>query len=147
MPSLRRTVSSPMVRASPYPSLSAGAPAPGAGMTAATRIRRACSGSEPNSARRSRTVLADIEWWRVLDGQHAEDSENGVNGVDADQDQDQDQDRQIDTDAAASGPTSTFDAMHASEWDATDMDVALGEPGVSAVSHSSIHTVCLKYIH
>lgn len=67
--------------------------------------------------------------------------------MDADQDQDQDQDRQIDTDATASGPTPTFDAMHASEWDATDMDVALGEPGVSAVSHSSIHTVCLKYIH
>lgn len=144
MPSLRRTVSSPMVRASPYPSLSAGAPTPGAGMTAATRIRRACSGSEPNSARRSRTVLADIEWWRVLDGQHAEDSNNGVNGADADQVQV----RQIDTEAAASGATSALDdvggMMHASEWDATDMDVALGEPGVSTFIHPSIRPVYLS---
>ncbi|KAH9484378.1 hypothetical protein JR316_0003859 [Psilocybe cubensis] len=56
MPSLRRTASSPAVRSSPYSS----------GLLAARgNGHRRSSGSE-TSARR---VLADIEWWRVTDGQ------------------------------------------------------------------------------
>lgn len=56
MPSLRRTLSSPSVRSSPY---SNGSPvARGGG-------HRRSSGSETTNRR----VLADIEWWKVTDGQ------------------------------------------------------------------------------
>lgn len=56
MPSLRRSFSSPSVRSSPYLS------------SPATRARpnpRRSSGS----ATAERRVLADIDWWRVHDGQ------------------------------------------------------------------------------
>jgi len=56
MPSLRRTSSSPAVRSSPY---SNGA------LAARGNGHRRSSGSETTSRR----VLADIEWWRVTDGQ------------------------------------------------------------------------------
>jgi hypothetical protein len=56
MPSLRRTASSPAVRSSPY---SNGA------VVARGNGHRRSSGSETTSRR----VLADIEWWRVSDGQ------------------------------------------------------------------------------
>ncbi|PPQ87996.1 hypothetical protein CVT25_001075 [Psilocybe cyanescens] len=56
MPSLRRTASSPSVRSSPYSS----------GLLAARgNGHRRSSGSETSSRR----VLADIEWWRVTEGQ------------------------------------------------------------------------------
>ncbi len=74
MPSLRRTVSSPAVRPSPYPTtLSVGN---SSSAVAANRPRRT------NSETAGRRVLADIDWWRVLDGQQAED-------LDADRDQEQ----------------------------------------------------------
>lgn len=57
MPSLRRTTSSPNVRTSPYSS-SARSSHPG---------RRASGGSD--TARRR--VLADMDWWAVLEGQSA----------------------------------------------------------------------------
>ncbi len=60
MPSLRRAFSSPSVRVSPYPTLPS------------SRSHRA----HPHGHRRSsgsdvsdRKVLADIDWWRVTDGQ------------------------------------------------------------------------------
>ncbi len=60
MPSLRRAFSSPSVRVSPYPALPS------------SRSHRA----HPHGHRRSsgsdlsdRKVLADIDWWRVADGQ------------------------------------------------------------------------------
>ncbi|KAF8956120.1 hypothetical protein BDZ97DRAFT_1672117 [Flammula alnicola] len=56
MPSLRRTASSPAVRSSPY---SSGA------VAARGNGHRRSSGSETTNRR----VLADIEWWRVTDGQ------------------------------------------------------------------------------
>ncbi|KAF6763787.1 hypothetical protein DFP72DRAFT_483395 [Ephemerocybe angulata] len=58
MPSLRRTVSSPVPRSSPYSSTLNGVTARGSG-------HRRSSGSETASRR----VLADIEWWRVTEGQ------------------------------------------------------------------------------
>ncbi|KAL0946715.1 hypothetical protein HGRIS_012900 [Hohenbuehelia grisea] len=59
MPSLRRSLSSPTVRSTPYPtSSSQSSRAHGQG-------HRRSSGSETSSRR----VLADIEWWRVADGQ------------------------------------------------------------------------------
>jgi hypothetical protein len=54
MPSLRRSASSPAVRSSPY-----NAPA------SRGHGHRRVSGSETSNRR----VLADIEWWRVTDGQ------------------------------------------------------------------------------
>ncbi|THU85652.1 hypothetical protein K435DRAFT_805735 [Dendrothele bispora CBS 962.96] len=60
MPSLRRTVSSPAVRSSPYPST-----APSAAQRVHGNGHRRSTGSEIVSRR----VLADIEWWRVADGQ------------------------------------------------------------------------------
>ncbi|KIM48733.1 hypothetical protein M413DRAFT_59046 [Hebeloma cylindrosporum] len=56
MPSLRRTASSPAVRSSPYSN---------GGVVARGNGHRRSSGSETTSRR----VLADIEWWRVSDGQ------------------------------------------------------------------------------
>ncbi|KAF9014108.1 hypothetical protein BDQ17DRAFT_1230707 [Cyathus striatus] len=62
MPSLRRTASSPAVRSSPYSSTYLGA------------SRSSSNGGHPNrrsapSETSNRRVLADIEWWRVTDGQ------------------------------------------------------------------------------
>lgn len=65
MPSSRRTVSDSYSnqRSSPYPSsLSLSA---STALNNSTRLRRAASGSETSSRR----VLADIEWWRVTQGQ------------------------------------------------------------------------------
>ena len=56
MPSLRRTLSSPSVRSSPYSNGSLAARGGG---------HRRSSGSETTNRR----VLADIEWWKVTDGQ------------------------------------------------------------------------------
>lgn len=65
MPSLRRSFSSPSVRSSPYPS-SLSSPNPSGIRARATPIHpRRSSGS----ATAERRVLADIEWWRVYDGQ------------------------------------------------------------------------------
>lgn len=68
MPSLRRTISSPSVRSSPYPS---------ALFTASAGARNQPSGHRRSSASETQTrrVLADIEWWKVIDGQ--QDVENG----------------------------------------------------------------------
>ncbi|KAK1217415.1 hypothetical protein PQX77_019955 [Marasmius sp. AFHP31] len=62
MPSLRRTMSSPSVRSSPYPSLSSGN---GSAVRTGGNGHRRSSGSDIASRR----VLADIEWWRVTVGQ------------------------------------------------------------------------------
>ena len=77
MPSLRRSASSPAVRPAPYYSSSL-AVARGNG-------HRRSSGSETSSRR----VLADIEWWRVTEGQcdpsagqPNDDQVRGVPGVD-----------------------------------------------------------------
>ncbi|TFK42287.1 hypothetical protein BDQ12DRAFT_675951 [Crucibulum laeve] len=59
MPSLRRTASSPSVRSSPYSSSSS------ASVATRGHGHRRSSGSETTGRR----VLADIEWWRVTDGQ------------------------------------------------------------------------------
>jgi hypothetical protein len=56
MPSLRRTLSSPSVRSSPYSNGS---------LVARGSGHRRSSGSETTNRR----VLADIEWWKVTDGQ------------------------------------------------------------------------------
>ncbi len=56
MPSLRRTVSSPAVRASPYSNTP---------LSARGNGYRRSSGTDTTTRR----VLADIEWWRVVDGQ------------------------------------------------------------------------------
>ncbi|KAI6150707.1 hypothetical protein BKA82DRAFT_3076837 [Pisolithus tinctorius] len=63
MPSLRRSASSPSVRSSPYP-LSLSSAVSSRARTAGQQPRRS-SGSDVSERR----VLADIEWWRVADGQ------------------------------------------------------------------------------
>lgn len=66
MPSLRRSFSSPSVRSNPYPtSLSSNASASNARARVAGHGFRRSSDSETTERR----VLADIEWWRVSDGQ------------------------------------------------------------------------------
>ena len=71
MPSLRRAFSSPSVRVSPYPALPS------------SRSHRA----HPHGHRRSsgsdlsdRKVLADIDWWRVADGQRERGGEEEDEG-------------------------------------------------------------------
>lgn len=72
MPSLRRIHSSPSVRASPYPSSLSSSSAISSYVAVAPRLgpRRTASDSY------RRRVLADIEWWRVLDGQHVQGQES-----------------------------------------------------------------------
>ncbi|EJD05864.1 uncharacterized protein FOMMEDRAFT_18106 [Fomitiporia mediterranea MF3/22] len=72
MPSLRRTVSesATSVRTSPYPSALSLSAAGALNAGIPTRPRR--TGSETSGRR----VLADIEWWRILDGQQEEDNDN-----------------------------------------------------------------------
>ncbi len=82
MPSLRRTFSSPAVRSSPYPSASEHA---GPSNRAHGGGRRRSSGSETIGRR----VLADIEWWRVVDGQRDLDAEQESEDASRDQEPDQ----------------------------------------------------------
>lgn len=81
MPSLRRTISSPSVRSIPYPSLSNA-------VSAAHGNRgnghRRSSGSEISSRR----VLADIEWWKVTDGQRLLDLDQESEDRNREQNQD-----------------------------------------------------------
>ncbi|KAH7889633.1 hypothetical protein F5I97DRAFT_1924165 [Phlebopus sp. FC_14] len=79
MPSLRRSFSSPAVRSSPYPT--------------STSNRARASGQHPRrssgSSTSERRVLADIEWWRVSDGQcppHVQDQDQDQNQDDEAQD-------------------------------------------------------------
>lgn len=73
MPSLRRAFSSPSVRVSPYPALPSSR-----SHRAYPHGHRRSSGSDVSD----RKVLADIDWWRVADGQRErggeeEDEEEG----------------------------------------------------------------------
>ena len=73
MPSLRRAFSSPSVRVSPYPALPSSR-----SHRAHPHAHRRSSGSDVSD----RKVLADIDWWRVADGQRErageeEDEEEG----------------------------------------------------------------------
>lgn len=86
MPSLRRTISSPSVRSSPYPAVLSNASNSGAGRVHGHGHRRS-SGSETSGRR----VLADIEWWRVVDGQRDADTEPESEERERDQDRDQGQ--------------------------------------------------------
>ena len=67
MPSLRRAFSSPSVRVSPYPTLPS---------SRAHRAHRRSSGSDVSD----RKVLADIDWWRVADGQREQGGEEEDEG-------------------------------------------------------------------
>ncbi|KAK7054671.1 hypothetical protein VNI00_003134 [Paramarasmius palmivorus] len=80
MPLLRRTVSSPSVRSSPYPSLSSGN---GSSTRTQGNGHRRSSGSDVSTRR----VLADIEWWRVTDGQRDLDAEQEAEDNNRNQDQ------------------------------------------------------------
>ena len=64
MPSLRRTLSSPSVRSSPY-SYPSNPSSNGHATRAGDRQPRRSSGSDTSNRR----VLADIDWWIVQDGQ------------------------------------------------------------------------------
>ncbi|EKM82467.1 hypothetical protein AGABI1DRAFT_111083 [Agaricus bisporus var. burnettii JB137-S8] len=70
MPSLRRTASSPAVRPSPY-------------LPTAARVRH--KKRSPASLSSARRVLADIDWWRVTEGQsdpnHDDADENRGQGL------------------------------------------------------------------
>ncbi|KAJ7097780.1 hypothetical protein B0H15DRAFT_945372 [Mycena belliarum] len=83
MPSLRRSLSSPSVRPSPYPAQPS--PLSGAGTrTHGGSGHRRSSGSETSTRR----VLADIEWWRVADGQRDVVPEQESEEVDPEQEDD-----------------------------------------------------------
>lgn len=71
MPSLRRTLSSPAVRSSPYPSSSSSSSSSAAAQRSLANGQRRSSGSETYTRR----VLAEIDWWRVTDGQHDVDAD------------------------------------------------------------------------
>ena len=68
MPSLRRTLSSPSVRSSPYayPASSSSSSLNAHSARAANPQPRRSTGSDTSNRR----VLADLDWWVVQDGQH-----------------------------------------------------------------------------
>jgi len=78
MPSLRRSFSSPSVRSSPYP---AALPSPPG--TARLRVNGRGLKRSSSTATTQRRVLADIEWWRVLDGQSELDASRDEDEVQA----------------------------------------------------------------
>jgi hypothetical protein len=82
MPSLRRTLSTPSVRSAPYSLLS---PTTAGPRTHGSGHRRS-TGSETSGRR----ILADIEWWRVADGQRDVVSEQDLEEADLDPDQEED---------------------------------------------------------
>ncbi|KAF8586556.1 hypothetical protein K439DRAFT_945168 [Ramaria rubella] len=71
---IRRSVSSPSVRlaAAPYPSPTSSAFPTSSSTTASARPQRRRRGASDATSRR---VLADIEWWRVMQGQQEEEPE------------------------------------------------------------------------
>jgi hypothetical protein len=71
MPSLRRAFSSPSVRVSPYPALPSSR-----SHRAHPHAHRRSSGSDVSDRR----VLADIDWWRVADGQRERGGEEEDEG-------------------------------------------------------------------
>ncbi|KAF7975828.1 hypothetical protein HWV62_8381 [Athelia sp. TMB] len=106
---LRRSFSSPSVRATPYSSALANLSA-GSGRAHAHGNRRSL-GSQTTRRR----VLADLEWWRIVDGQHddqtaQQDAEEG--------DQEQTRDRRAEAPASAVTP---------SVW-VSDSDLELSAP-------------------
>ncbi|TFL02878.1 hypothetical protein BDV98DRAFT_581722 [Pterulicium gracile] len=70
MPSLRRSVSSPAVRSSPYPTVSSALSSSIANRAGAPGGSRRSSASEVSNRR----VLADLDWWTVMEGQVESDS-------------------------------------------------------------------------
>jgi hypothetical protein len=80
MPSLRRSFSTSSARSSPYHATSSSS-----GSRVRGHARRRSSASETSGRR----VLADIEWWRVVDGQRDLD-----NPESEDRDRDENHDRQ-----------------------------------------------------
>jgi len=84
MPSLRRTFSSPTVRSSPYPTYSPSSALYNASRAQGGHGHRRSSGSDVSHRR----VLADIEWWRVADGQRLDQGDD-FHQVEGDQDADQ----------------------------------------------------------
>ncbi|KIL70004.1 hypothetical protein M378DRAFT_176047 [Amanita muscaria Koide BX008] len=83
MPSLRRTYSSPVVRSSPY-SYSSSSVLYNASRAQGGHGHRRSSGSDSSTRR----VLADIEWWRVADGQRLD---HGTDDYQVDEDRNTDQ--------------------------------------------------------
>ena len=116
MPSLRRTTSFPVVRSAPYP-----APANSANGPTATRGNghRRSSGSEISSRR----VLADIEWWRVTDGQR---------DPDADQ---QSEDRRRDQDVPHSQILVVDESLGGAEIFSADMGIELPTTPIMSPVH------------
>ncbi|KZT26375.1 hypothetical protein NEOLEDRAFT_1147404 [Neolentinus lepideus HHB14362 ss-1] len=123
MPSLRRTFSSPSVRSArsaPYPSI---------GMASATRtnghVPRRTSGSETVSRR----VLADIEWWRVLDGQREVDQESAE---DENQGQGPDDVQDVPDDATVVAPSDEMARLSIGSPDLSPLMMADSMPGVNS---------------
>lgn len=84
MPSLRRTFSSPTVRSSPYPTYSPSSALYNTSRAQGGHGHRRSSGSDVSNRR----VLADIDWWRVADGQRLDQGDD-FHQVEGDQDSDQ----------------------------------------------------------
>ncbi|KAG5637946.1 hypothetical protein H0H81_002540, partial [Sphagnurus paluster] len=75
MPSLRRTISSPSVRSSPYRDQSSAVNRPPGSRS---NGHRRSSGSDTSTRR----VLADIDWWSVTPGQTPDEETEDVNLAD-----------------------------------------------------------------
>ncbi|KAJ7219429.1 hypothetical protein GGX14DRAFT_592135 [Mycena pura] len=98
MPSLRRTLSSPSVRTAPYPAAML------SGSPPSTASRSSAHRRSTDSETSFRRVLADIEWWRVADGQRDLVPEQEQEEPDRDPDQEVEDDLLPDQVAAVPAP-------------------------------------------
>ena len=131
MPSLRRTASQPAVKASRYPSFLSASSRSANNSPTTSRLHtghsfRRSSDSEVSTRR----VLADIEWWRVVDGQC--DSNHNQ------QDQEQDQDSGLDESDDEPGHRLVMDALlNGAQVSNLSSSTLSNEGAVSAGSPSS----------
>lgn len=120
-------MSSPSVRSSPYPSLSN---AVNSAAGSRGNGHRRSSGSETTSRR----VLADIEWWRVADGQRDSDADQESEEHNRDQNLDHLGGRSLAVEHLL-GSVGVFTADVGVERPATPLTpLALGSPEVRGVS-------------
>jgi len=125
MPSLRRALSTPSVRVSPYPSI------------LTSRSQR----SHPHGHRRSsgsdltaRKVLGDIDWWRVADGQREKNGEEEAGGEGEEEgDEGTGEVSVIDADPASAVPPHTPVAQLAAADHSENASVGIGRPSTPDV--------------
>lgn len=128
MPSLRRALSTPSVRVSPYPSLLTSRP-----QRSHPHGHRRSSGSDLTA----RKVLADIDWWRVADGQREKSSEEEEEGGEGEEESGEGATEATGVSVVDADPSSVLPHIPVAQLVAVDhsenADVGIGRPSTPDV--------------